>query len=90
MLLLSVLSVFAVKILGFGGFCKQGKKSAGGGYCSKKMHLPRTNTEKKGKEPLSVIFANAEIHIYSKARMDPRIREGDQGATKKGNQSRKR
>ena len=26
---------------------------------------------------LSVIFANAEIHIYSKARMDPRIREGD-------------
>ena len=33
---------------------------------------------------LSVIFANAEIHIYSKARMDPRIREGDQGANKKG------
>ena len=38
-------------------------------------------TEKK---TLSVIFANAEIHIYSKARMDPRIREGDQGAEKKG------
>jgi hypothetical protein len=84
MLLLSVLSVFAVKILGFGGFCKQGKKSGGGGYCSKKMPLPRNYTEKKGKEPLSVIFANAEIHIYSKARMDPRIREGDQGANKKG------
>ncbi|MFZ4608963.1 MAG: hypothetical protein ACOYNM_04075, partial [Gemmataceae bacterium] len=31
MLLLSVLSVFAVKILGFGGFCKQGKKPGGGG-----------------------------------------------------------
>jgi len=36
------------------------------------------------KKNLSVIFANAEIHIYSKARMDPRIREGDQGANKKG------
>ena len=77
-----LLSVFAVKILGFGGFCKQGKKSAGGGYCSKKMPLPRNYTEKKGKEPLSVIFANGEIHIYSKARMDPRIREGDQSAAK--------
>ena len=33
---------------------------------------------------LSVIFANAEIHTNSKARMDPRIREGDQGANKKG------
>jgi hypothetical protein len=48
------------------------------------MHLPRIKRSKKsichgrtrnknGKEgkPLSVIFANAEIHIYSKARMDP-------------------
>jgi len=35
---------------------------------------------KEGKRTPSVIFANAEIHIYSKARMDPRIREGDQGA----------
>jgi len=51
--------------------------------------LPRIYTElhgKEGKEPLSVIFASAEIHIYSKARMDPRIREGDQGANKRENQ----
>jgi len=40
------------------------------------------NTEKEWEKTLSVIFANAEIHIYSKARMDPRIREGDQGAAK--------
>jgi F420-0:gamma-glutamyl ligase len=39
---------------------------------------------KEGKKTPSVIFANAEIHIYSKARMAPRIREGDQGANKKG------
>ena len=89
LLLLGGLRVFAVKILGFGAVCKEGKKSAGEGLCSKKKHLPRIYTEldgKQRKEPLSVIFANAEIHIYSKARMDPRIREGDQGANKKENQ----
>ena len=37
-------------------------------------------TRNKGERTPSVIFANAEIHIYSKARMDPRIREGDLGA----------
>ena len=36
MLLLGGLSVFAVKILGFGAVCKEGKKSAGKGiYCQR-------------------------------------------------------
>jgi len=49
MLLLGGLCVFAVKILGFGGVCKEGKKSAGEGLCSKKKHLPRIATDLHGK-----------------------------------------
>ena len=69
MLLLSVLSVFAVKILG-----KLGSEEDA--FATDEHGIPRKKEEKNP----SVIFANAEIHIYSKSRMDPRIREGDQGA----------
>jgi hypothetical protein len=49
MLLLCVLRVFAVKILGSGMVLKEGNRPAGGGYCSKKMHLPRIYTVMMGK-----------------------------------------